>query len=75
VEEISIYPKNEEEIRVFYWLALKNEEEVRERPRAIMSLGDVISVILMKSGVGVHRPSVLPLKFSRIFKNYSEPHA
>jgi hypothetical protein len=29
VEEISNYPKNEEEIRVFYCLALKNEEEKR----------------------------------------------
>ena len=29
VEEISNYPKNEEEIRVFYCLALKNEEEIR----------------------------------------------
>ena len=28
VEEISRYPKNEEEIRVFYYLALKNDEEL-----------------------------------------------
>jgi hypothetical protein len=31
VEEISKYPKNEEEIRIFYCLALKNREEIRGR--------------------------------------------
>ena len=29
MEEINKYPKNEEEIRVFYYSALLNEEEIR----------------------------------------------
>ena len=33
MEEISKYPKDEQEIRIFYCLAPKNDEEVRRRWR------------------------------------------
>ena len=31
MEEISKYPKNEQEIRIFYCLAPENDEEIRRR--------------------------------------------